>query len=276
MINFLSLTLSTLMLFSPLKVFSNSTTDINHEFNWYYFVDKATNTLYGPKETPFVENHNVFYAGDQNEKVIYLTFDEGYENGYTKDIIKVLNKNKVPAAFFVTKHYMTSNEDIIKEMVDGGHLVCNHTVSHKSMPVVVENLEKFKKEFTDVEDCYKEITGKEMPKYFRPPMGKYSHKSIIETEKLGYATVFWSFAYKDWVVDSQPSKEAALKKITSKVYNGEILLLHACSKTNAEILEDVILKLKADGYEFKDLDYLNESLSKKTFHNTNGRLLKTS
>lgn len=276
MINFLSLTLSTFMLFSPIKVFSNSTNNINSEYNWYYYVDKSTNTIYAPKETPFVDNHNVFYVGDQQEKVLYLTFDEGYENGYTNEILNILNKNQVPAAFFITKSYMKGNEDLVKRMANEGHLVCNHTVSHKSMPSLVGNKEKFTHEITDVEDAYKEITGKDIPKYFRPPMGKYSHKSLIETENLGYSTIFWSFAYKDWVVDSQPSKDFALKKITSKVYNGEILLLHACSKTNTEVLDEVIKKLKADGYEFKDLDYLKENANKKTFQNTNGMMPKSS
>lgn len=263
MLNFISLSLSTLMLFFPIKAFSNSTNNVNHEYDWYYSVEKATETILPPKETPFVDNHNVYYAGDSSEKVLYLTFDEGYENGYTKEILKVLKKNQVPAAFFVTKPYITGNKDIIEEMEKDGHLVCNHTVHHKSMPSLANDTNKFKEEFKGVEDAYKEITGKDMAKFFRPPMGKYSHKSIIETEKLGYSTVFWSFAYKDWMVNSQPSKEFAIKKITSKVYNGQILLLHACSKTNSEVLDEVLQKLKAEGYEFKDLNYLMENSTKE-------------
>lgn len=267
MINFVSFSLSTLLLFFPLKTFSNSLNNVNREFDWYYSVDKESNTILPPKETPFVNNHKVLFAGDSNEKTLYLTFDEGYENGFTLEILKILNKNKVPAAFFVTNPYIKEHPEIIKEMVAGGHLVCNHSVSHKSMATLANDKGKFEKEFLEVEKNFKEVTGEDMPKFFRPPMGKYSHKSLIETEKLGYSTVLWSFAYKDWMINSQPSKEFAIKKITSKVCNGEVLLLHAVSKTNTEILDTVLQKLKSDGYEFKDLNHLLEHTNNKIIEN---------
>ena len=138
-----------------------------------------------------------------------------------------------------------------------GHLVCNHSSHHPSMASITDK-EKFIKEFTEVEDAYKEITDSEMPKFFRPPMGKYSLTSLKQTNELGYKTIFWSFAYKDWIIDNQPSKEMAIKKITSGVHPGCIMLLHAVSKTNTHVLKDVITQLKNEGYEFKSLNDLPE------------------
>ena len=140
-------------------------------------------------------------------------------------------------------------------MDEEGHLVCNHTSHHPSMAKILDK-EKFTKEFTEVEEEYSKVTGKEMPKFFRPPMGKYSEQSLAYTEELGYTSVFWSFAYKDWLVDEQPSKEAAKKKILDKVHNGEVALLHAVSDTNTAILDEILKELKSNGYEFKSLNDL--------------------
>lgn len=143
-------------------------------------------------------------------------------------------------------------------MTEEGHLVCNHSSHHPSMAKVT-NKEKFKSEFTEVEDIYKEITGKEMVKFFRPPMGKYSELSLKMTQDLGYKTIFWSFAYNDWIPEKQPSKEYAFNKIISKTHNGAIILLHAVSKTNTEILEDLILKWKEEGYEIKSIEEIKRN-----------------
>lgn len=140
-------------------------------------------------------------------------------------------------------------------MADEGHLVCNHSNHHPSMATVTDP-EKFKAEFTDVEEAYKEIVGSDMPKFFRPPMGKYSVNSLKKTKDLGYKTIFWSFAYKDWIIDNQPSEEEAIKKITNGVHPGCIMLIHAVSKTNTAVLKTVIQQIKADGYEFKSLNEL--------------------
>ena len=209
------------------------------ELNWY-FVNRGKDTLPEcPKEaTGLLSKYDAYYLGDTNEKVIYLTFDEGYENGYTPKILDVLRDEKVPAAFFVVKPYIVDNPDIIKRMA------------------TVTDPEKFKAEFTDVEEVYKEIVGSDMPKFFRPPMGKYSINSLKKTKDLGYKTIFWSFAYKDWIIDNQPSEEEAIKKITNGVHPGCIMLIHAVSKTNTAVLKTVIQQIKADGYEFKSLDEL--------------------
>ncbi|WP_195953524.1 delta-lactam-biosynthetic de-N-acetylase [Clostridium saudiense] len=228
------------------------------ELNWY-FVNRGKDTLPEcPKEaTGLLSKYDAYYLGDTNEKVVYLTFDEGYENGYTPKILDILRDEKVSAAFFVVKPYIVSNPEIIKRMSDEGHLVCNHSNHHPSMATVTDP-EKFKAEFTDVEEAYKEVVGTDMPKFFRPPMGKYSINSLKKTKDLGYKTIFWSFAYKDWIIDNQPSEEEAIKKITNGVHPGCIMLIHAVSKTNTAVLKTVIEQIRADGYEFKPLTELPE------------------
>ncbi|MGL4451458.1 MAG: polysaccharide deacetylase family protein [Sarcina sp.] len=263
MLNFFITLLSIILLSSPLAVFADTKDNIsNTEFNWYYSFDKNLNILTAPKEAKFLNDSLALFKGDEKEKILYLTFDEGYEQGYTNKIIDTLNENNVPAAFFVTKSYITKEPEIVKKMHKTGHLVCNHTHKHKSMPTLIGKPE-FETEFTNVEKAFEEITDDKMPPYFRPPMGKYSHKSLEETKKLGYISVFWSFAYKDWLVDNQPNPDDAFKKITSNIHNGQIILLHACSKTNTDILDKVIKHLKNEGYKFESLDYLYKTTQNK-------------
>ena len=226
------------------------------EYDWYYESQNNGKPPLSPKETrDIIKKYPVYYLGSPEKKVIYLTFDEGYENGYTESILDVLKKHKVPAAFFVVKPYIKSNPQIVKRMVSEGHLVCNHSSHHPSMASVLDK-DKFKLEFQEVEEAYKELTGEEMPKFFRPPMGKYSDLSLKYTTDLGYKTVFWSFAYRDWIPEEQPSHEYAMNKIISKTHNGAVILLHAVSKTNAEILDQLITTWKEDGYKIKSLDEL--------------------
>ncbi len=238
-----------------LPIYNNSYEGLSSkELDWYYEIRKNGEVPLPPKESKnFISNYDVYYTGDTSKKEIYLTFDEGYENGYTEKILDILKKHNVKAAFFVVKPYIKTQPELIKRMTEEGHLVCNHSSHHPSMAKVT-NKEKFKSEFTEVEDIYKEVTGKEMVKFFRPPMGKYSELSLKMTQDLGYKTIFWSFAYNDWIPEKQPSKEYAFNKIMSKTHNGAIILLHAVSKTNTEILEDLILKWKEEGYEIKSIE----------------------
>lgn len=241
------------------SVFSTTIKSQNNpdgELNWY-FVNRGKDTLPEcPKESAnILDTYDAYYLGDTTQKIIYLTFDEGYENGYTEKILDVLKETEVPAAFFVVEPYIKSNPEIIKRMAEEGHLVCNHSHHHPSMASILDT-EKFNKEFKDVEDAYKDLVGSDMPHYFRPPMGKYSENSLKKTKNLGYKTIFWSFAYKDWITDNQPNEEIAIKKITAGVHPGCIMLLHAVSKTNTNVLKTVIEQIKADGYEFKSLDDL--------------------
>ncbi|MGL4739619.1 MAG: delta-lactam-biosynthetic de-N-acetylase [Sarcina sp.] len=252
MIKILLLLISILSALNPIKTLA---IENNKEISWYFTYDKNINQILSPKEAPFLNNDISLFKGDESQKTLYLTFDEGYENGYTEKIIDILNENSVPAAFFVTKSYIKNEPSIIKKMHSSGHLVCNHTAKHKSMPTLVGK-EDFEKEFRLVETEFENLTGAKMPIYFRPPMGKFSEASLKETKKLGYISVFWSFAYKDWLVDNQPSEDAAFKKITNNIHNGQVILLHACSKTNTNILNNLLKHLKSEGYEFKSLDHL--------------------
>ena len=226
------------------------------ELNWYFVGRGKDQIAEGPKESlSFLKENDAYFLGNTSEKVIYLTFDEGYENGNTGKILDILKEVNVPAAFFVVKPYIKTEPELIKRMVDEGHLVCNHSSHHQSMPQIHDK-EKFEKEFTEVEEAFKEVTGKDMPKYFRPPMGKYSKESLEITKELGYKSIFWSFAYKDWLVKNQPTENYGIKKITNGAHPGCIMLLHAVSDTNTKILETVIKDLQSEGYEFKSLDDL--------------------
>lgn len=237
--------------FQEIFTFSND----QGELNWYYVGKGKDNIAEPPKESAsFLQENAAYYLGNTSEKVIYLTFDEGYENGNTGKILDILKELNVPAAFFVVKPYIDKEPELVKRMVSEGHIVGNHTVHHPSMAQIHDS-EKFKAELTGVEDAYKELTGEEMPKFFRPPMGKYSEKSLAMTKNLGYKTVFWSFAYRDWDTDKQPSHEEATQKIMDNLHDGSILLLHAVSKTSTEILNDFISNARKLGYEFELLEY---------------------
>lgn len=197
-----------------------------------------------------IEDYGGMYVGDTSRKVLYLTMDEGYENGYTSQILDVLKANNVKCTFFVTAPYIDSNPELIKRMVNEGHSVGNHSNTHPSMPTILDS-NTFNNELKVVEDKYKNLIGKDMPKLFRPPMGHYSEQSLQYTKNLGYKSVFWSFAYADWDTNNQPEAEFAKEKILGGTHNGAILLLHAVSKTNTEILDSVIKQAKAEGYSFE-------------------------
>ena len=202
-----------------------------------------------------LSDYSALCLGDTSRKVVYLTFDEGYENGYTPQILDVLKANNVKAMFFVTLPYMKQNEALIKRMEEEGHLVCNHSNHHLSMPTLVADETKFNKELTDVSAAYNQITGKTMPPFFRPPMGHYSEKSLALTKAMGYQTVFWSFAYCDWKPEAQPEPTSAKKLMLDGLHNGAVYLLHAVSKTNANILGDFIKEAQHMGYTFELLPY---------------------
>ena len=227
------------------------------EYNWYFNPREDHKQPDPIKEAEFFKNYNTYYVGDKDEKVIYLTFDAGYENGYTNLLLDTLKKHNVSANFFVVESYIKNNPELINRMVNEGHLVCNHSKSHPSM-AKIEDIEKFKDELLSVEKTFKEVTGKDMPKYFRPPMGKFSEKSLKYTQDLGYSTIFWSFAYVDWYDSNQPTEEHAKNKIYSRTHPGAIVLLHSNSLTNCQILDDVLTHWEDEGYKVKNLDYLTK------------------
>ncbi|MFV3011899.1 delta-lactam-biosynthetic de-N-acetylase [Clostridium botulinum] len=243
---------------SNINKFKDEPNMSSKEKDWFFKPSKNNEPATIPEDMENdLNKYSGYFLGDTSKKHLYLTFDEGYENGYTGKILDTLKENKVKAAFFVTAPYIKQNKDLIKRMIDEGHLVCNHSDHHPSMAsAALKGKESFKKEFTVVEDLYKDITKKDMPKFFRPPMGKYSELSLKYTEDLGYKSIFWSFAYHDWDRNKQPSPEKGKEKILNGVHNGSIILLHAVSKTNTEILDSVLKELKNNGYEFKTLEDL--------------------
>ena len=195
------------------------------------------------------------YVGDPAEKVIYLTFDAGYENGCTEKILDVLKDHEIPAAFFLVGNYMDRNADLVRRMVDEGHIVGNHTLHHPDMSKITDKA-AFEAELTGLEEKFREVTGADLPKYYRPPQGVYSEENLKMARDLGYKTVFWSLAYVDWNNDSQPTKEEAFAKLLPRIHNGAVVLLHSTSRTNAEILDELLTKWKEMGYRFGTLEEL--------------------
>lgn len=198
-----------------------------------------------------LDKYQGLYMGNKEQKLVYLTFDLGYEAGYTPKILKVLKQNEVKATFFITAHYVNTQPDLVKQMIDEGHIIGNHTVNHKSMPSC--SLETIKKEVMDLHSAIYDKFGYEM-KFIRPPKGEYSERTVAYTNTLGYTSVMWSFGYDDWDEKKQGREEYGKKKILDNVHNGEIMLLHATSKDNANILDDVIKEIKNMGYEFRNID----------------------
>jgi delta-lactam-biosynthetic de-N-acetylase len=202
-----------------------------------------------------LKQFDTYYIGDTNNKVIYLTFDAGYENGYTAKILDALKKHKVKATFFLVSNYIKTSPDLVKRMAAEGHNVANHTYSHPNMSSI-SSPEAFRKELEDLDKLCKDTTGVSMMKYYRPPQGKFSEDNLKMAKELGYKTFFWSLAYVDWYNDKQPTKEEAFKKLLGRIHPGAIVLLHSTSKTNSEILDELLTKWEEMGYTFGTLDNL--------------------
>ena len=220
--------------------------------NWGLGFGKEGKKPTGNATPAQLAEYNAYFMAEGDEKVIYLTFDCGYENGNTEPILDALKKHNAPATFFVVGHYLESAPDIVKRMVDDGHTVGNHTYHHPDMSQISDQA-SFQKEMNDVAAAYKEIIGQEMAMYYRPPQGKYSQSNLQMAKDLGYSTFFWSLAYVDWNQDSQPSHEEAFEKLTKRIHPGAIVLLHNTSKTNGEILDELLTKWEEMGYTFRPL-----------------------
>ena len=205
----------------------------------------------GSRNLKLMNDYNGIAMGNKNSKYVYLTFDEGYEAGYTEKILDVLKENNVKATFFITGHYLNTARDIVKRMIDEGHIVGNHTAKHKSMPSLSD--EDLKDEVIKLQTAVYDMTGYEM-KYIRPPKGEYSQRTLNLTNKLGYTTVMWSLAYDDWDEQKQGREEYGKQIIIDNIHSGAVILLHATSKDNSEILDGVIKEVKKLGYEFKGID----------------------
>ena len=212
----------------------------------------------GPVSADALEKYDAVYVGDEQEKVLYLTFDAGYENGNTEKILEVLKKHNAPAAFFLVGNYIEKNADLVRRMVDEGHIVGNHTMHHPDMSAISDP-EKFRQELQALEELFLETTGKELPKFYRPPQGCYSEENLKNAQKLGYKTVFWSLAYADWDNARQPDRDTAMAKLLPRTHNGAVVLLHSTSATNAEILDELLTKWEEAGYRFASIDNLFSS-----------------
>ena len=226
----------------------------NSPKSWGFKKIKGARPEFAKEYIEPIERYDGRYVGKDTDKYIYLTFDQGYENGHTPRILDVLKKEKVPAAFFVTGDYVKRNEDLVKRMASEGHIIGNHTNNHPSMPAILSD-DKLKEEILSLNKMVHDICDINMV-YFRPPAGEFSDRTLKITNDVGLKTVFWSFAYVDWERDQIRGEQYAYNAITPYFHNGEIILLHAVSKDNADALERVILNAKECGYTFKTLDDL--------------------
>ncbi len=236
----------------------NAASDIG--FSWYCVRNKQHKQPRLDPNMSFIENYDGYYIDRSHnegseDKVVYLTFDAGYENGNIEKILNTMREEKVTGAFFILGNLINKSPELVRRMSEEGHIVANHTNSHRDMSKV-DDLEEFSAELKKLEALYEEVIGKKLSNYYRPPEGRFNKRSLEYAKTLGYKTIFWSFAYADWDNGNQPDVNAAKEKILDNIHNGAIILLHPTSKTNAIILPDIIKTLKADGYRFGTLDEL--------------------
>lgn len=226
-----------------------------HADDWYFKPSKDNKPAKTePEFESLLHKYGGIYIGNTNKKIIYLTFDNGYEQGYTAEILDILKKKHVPAAFFITGHYLQDQPELVKRMVKEGHIIGNHSWHHPDMTKISDK--RFKEELDSLKKGFTSLTGEKQMNYVRPPRGIFDNRTLRLSKQYGYTSVFWSFAYKDWVVDDQKGADYAYKSIMKRVHPGAIMLLHTVSKDNAEALGKVIDDLRKQGYQFKSLDYL--------------------
>ena len=241
------------------------------EVNWGLSFQQAGQPPVGNATPEYLAKYNAYYisgaaagsdegdndAGNKKDtpKRIYLTFDPGYENGYTAEILDILKEKKVPAAFFLVGDYIEENPERVKRMEAEGHIVGNHTMHHPDMSAIADE-EAFKSEISELEETYRNAVGKEIPKFYRPPQGKYSEANLQQASRLGYTTLFWSLAYVDWLENDQPDETESINLLNKRIHPGAIVLLHSTSKTNSRILGELIDGWKSKGYEFKSVSEL--------------------
>lgn len=201
-----------------------------------------------------LQKHGAIFLGDTSKKELYLTFNNGYENGQTAKILDILKEKKVPAAFFVTGHYAKEQPDLIKRMIDEGHLVGNHSWSHPNMTRITT--ESIKKELDQVKYAVAEITGQQDMPFARPPSGTFNEQVLACSKELGYTNVFWSIAYRDWDANAIRGARYAHDQVISQLHPGAVIMLHTVLRDNAEAMPSIIDSARELGYEFKSLDQL--------------------
>ena len=260
-LRFLLLMVTAFILGSMLGVFtgqiprSQKTSSAAQSTGWGLSFQEEGKRPAGNASIDDLKQYNAYYASDTDQKIIYLTFDAGYENGNTPAILDALKKHQAPAVFFVVGNFIKDNPDLIRRILAEGHIIGNHTMTHPDLPQI-SSMDAFQKELQDVEELYTSLTGEAMTKFYRPPRGIYSTENLSMAKELGYSTFFWSLAYVDWIQDQQPSREEAFQKLLTRIHPGAIVLLHNTSSTNAEILDELLTKWEEMGYEFHSLKEL--------------------
>jgi len=226
--------------------------------NWYVVNNSEHRVPTLDKEMCFISDYDGYYANTKvksGDKVIYLTFDAGYENGNVEKIMDALKKHNAKGAFFILENLIKRAPELVKRMSGEGHTVCNHTRSHPDMTEITDR-RTFASQLDRLAKSYKELTGCDMAKIYRPPEGRFSEQNLAYAKDMGYKTVFWSFAYADWDNNRQPDPAKAIEKILAHTHNGEIMLLHPTSATNAAILDELLTRLESEGYRFGSLEEL--------------------
>ena len=226
--------------------------------SWGLSFQTEGQTPVGNASQKVLSQYDAAFVGDTSEQVLYLTFDAGYENGCTEQILDTLQAHQVPAAFFLVGNYLEQNPELVQRMVQDGHTVGNHTYHHYDMSKISDE-DTFRQELESLESLFYEVTGTELPHYYRPPQGCYSEQNLSMAQQMGYQTVFWSLAYVDWYQDQQPTREQAMAKLIPRTHPGAVILLHSTSTTNAEILDDLLTTWENLGYSFGTLDDLFQS-----------------
>lgn len=204
-----------------------------------------------------LKTYRAYYVQETEEKILYLTFDCGYENGNTEAILDALKSHNAPAAFFIVGNYLSTNPELVKRMHSEGHIIGNHSYHHPDMTQLSSS--DFRKELTDLSSLYEKVIGDPIDPYYRPPQGKYNTETLQQAKDLGYSTIFWSLAYVDWYEDDQPSKSEAFDKLLNRIHPGAIVLLHNTSSTNAAILDELLEKWETMGYRFGSLSELTDT-----------------
>ena len=260
-LRFLLLMVTAFILGSMLGVFtgqiprSQETSSAAQSTGWGLSFQEEGKRPAGNASIDDLKQYNAYYASDTDQKIIYLTFDAGYENGNTPAILDALKNHQAPAVFFVVGNFIKDNPDLIRRILADDHIIGNHTMTHPDLPQI-SSMDAFQKELQDVEELYTSLTGEAMTKFYRPPRGIYNTENLSMAKELGYSTFFWSLAYVDWIQDQQPSREEAFQKLLTRIHPGAIVLLHNTSSTNAEILDELLTKWEEMGYEFHSLKEL--------------------
>lgn len=223
--------------------------------NWGLSFSKEGAPPRGNASAETLREFDAYFIDETEEKKLYLTFDAGFENGYTPQILDTLKAHNVQATFFLVGNYMDTCPELVRRMTEEGHIVANHTENHPDMSKIADR-ESFLAELNALEEKYKKITGKDMQKIYRPPQGKFSTQNLKLSSELGYKTVFWSLAYVDWYTDNQPTREQAFSKLIPRTHPGAVVLLHSTSKTNAEILDELLTRWENAGYRIAPIDEL--------------------